>query len=83
MENQKIKIVRRSGGTEIYLNDLPHEDTDIPELRYAMQFFEAFSPGELLRKLTAQEENAVIVFRTSSEQIQAFIQIMEQTESTY
>ena len=77
MENQKIKFVRRSGNTEIYIDNILQEHTDSSEVRYAMEFFEAFTPELLLEKLTAQTENAVIVFRTSTEQMEKFVQVMQ------
>ena len=75
-QNHQIKCICRLEENQFHqeiLVDNQHQDSaSLPEIPYALQFLEAFAPEQLLRRLTAQEKNAVLVFRTSSAQIQPF-----------
>ena len=90
MQNQKkeynIKFVCRPDSTELYINNILQENADFSDIpvQRARQFLDSFAPEQLLRKLTAQEKNAVLVFRTSSSQMQAFCDMFQEkiTESS-
>ncbi|GEM_PF-5891457 len=73
-EIYNIKIVCRpeQPEKEIYLNQLRCQEAQSPAVRCALQFLEAFSPELLVNRLAEKQKNAVLVFRTSSAQMQEF-----------
>ena len=83
-QNHQIKCICRLEENQFHqeiLIDNQRQNSDfLPEISYALQFLNAFAPEQLLRELTAHEENAVLVFRTDSAQIHLFQEFF--TDST-
>ncbi|MBR4320721.1 MAG: hypothetical protein IKI37_09765 [Oscillospiraceae bacterium] len=83
-QNHKIKCICRLEKNQfqqkIFVDNQMQSSSFLPEISYALQFFNAFAPEQLLRELTAHEENAVLIFRTDSAQIHVFQEFF--TDST-
>ncbi|MBD5143152.1 MAG: hypothetical protein HDT22_06035 [Ruminococcus sp.] len=78
--NDKIKFVcelkHNCYQQKLYINNILQENNNNLIIQSAEKFLQAFSPEEITRQMSSQyNENFVLVFRTTAQQMQSFCEL--------